>query len=325
MVTTPVLNVYGVRGSIPAANQRYMRFGGNTSSYTLRTPANSLIFLDAGTGIVEALEELKEHADQVILALSHTHADHIQGLAMPNEGEVSPLPWLSKNEFYEHQKVQLIGPVNTMAALDKYYDACFVWPVTPEWMGSIDFKNRIEAQNNGACTIDDVTTVRTMYGNHPVSTGVVLYRFEMKTMGGLKVVAFATDNEFDYAGVNKINPQAQKLKDAYVEFVAGADLLVADAQYDMLQYLSGTPRDVRGFGHSYHEQILDLAAAAGVKSVLLTHHDRWSDDRLREKDAAIRVYGCENGLEAQLAREGMSIRLHEFTMSQNSAATAGVF
>ncbi len=301
------LSIHGVRGSIPAVGPQYMIYGGNTSSYTLRTPAKSLIFLDAGTGMQTALKELDEQAQKVVLALSHSHADHVQGLAMPDEDMRNPLPWLTRNTGYENQKVTVIGPKEIRNGLAEYYSGKYVWPVPTSWMASLDLANVVEASDGHVTEIDSSTQIRTMYGNHPVEGGVVLYRIDLDTKSGLKSVVFATDNEFDWLGPGKINPNASALKDSYVQFVRGANVLLADAQYGKEQYLTGIPKNVQGFGHTYAEQIIDLAAQAGVKLVLPTHHDRWNDERLSKKEATIGRYGKDAGLEVVLAREGMKV------------------
>ncbi|MBI2134496.1 hypothetical protein HYU09_00765 [Candidatus Woesearchaeota archaeon] len=305
----PVLKLHGVRGSIPAADRKFMEYGGNTSSYTLRTPGNSLVFLDAGVGILNALNELHNPvADRVVLALTHPHADHIQGLAMPNERGVEALPWLSQNEGYEGKKAALIGPKGIVDGLRAYYDKKFIWPVPLEWMPGIDFENVTEANEGGTFSIDDSTKVTTIYGNHPVATGVVLYRFDMQHDGQKKAFVFATDHEFDYVGPNKENPDADKIMRKYIEFAKGVDILLADAQYDSHQYMTGGPKDIRGFGHSHAYQIIGAANEAKVKKVVLTHHDRRDDQSMKNLDNDLQEMGRNFGLEVIVAKEGMEFR-----------------
>ncbi len=72
---------WGVRGSIPVPGESTRRYGGNTTCIEIRTDADNLIVLDAGTGIYQLaqslLRELPVHAS---LFITHTHWDHIQGL-----------------------------------------------------------------------------------------------------------------------------------------------------------------------------------------------------------------------------------------------------
>ena len=47
------LRFWGTRGSIPAPGPRTVRYGGNTPCIEVRTAADALVILDAGTGIRE--------------------------------------------------------------------------------------------------------------------------------------------------------------------------------------------------------------------------------------------------------------------------------
>jgi phosphoribosyl 1,2-cyclic phosphodiesterase len=75
------IRFWGVRGSIPSPGPHTLRYGGNTTCIEVRTDADELLILDAGTGIFPALAVT---AGQMPLTanvlLSHTHWDHIQGL-----------------------------------------------------------------------------------------------------------------------------------------------------------------------------------------------------------------------------------------------------
>ncbi|MHA2337748.1 MAG: MBL fold metallo-hydrolase, partial [Candidatus Hodarchaeales archaeon] len=74
-----------------------------------------------------------------------------------------------------------------------------------------------------------------------------------------------------------------------VKFINKCDLLIADAQFTLNDY------DLhRGFGHSYPEEVLELANKANVKKVILTHHHSYQDD-IQDKR--------ENDVKAILKRE----------------------
>jgi ribonuclease BN (tRNA processing enzyme) len=71
-----------------------------------------------------------------------------------------------------------------------------------------------------------------------------------------------TDNELREDGWKGRSP-----KD-YIKFCKGADLLVHDAQY--------TPSEIedrRDWGHSDYGAAFSLAEKAGVRRLILTHHD----------------------------------------------------
>ena len=62
---------------------RIFEFGGNTTCVCITFNSGRIAILDAGTGIrklgIELIERGHEQFDNIIIALSHTHWDHIQG------------------------------------------------------------------------------------------------------------------------------------------------------------------------------------------------------------------------------------------------------
>ena len=75
---------YGTRGSVPACSPNMCsEFGGNTSCILLTFENGRIAILDAGTGIRllgnDLLESSVEQYDNIFIAFSHTHWDHIQG------------------------------------------------------------------------------------------------------------------------------------------------------------------------------------------------------------------------------------------------------
>src|SRR6202521_4039806 len=75
---------WGTRGSVPSPGASTVRYGGNTPCIELRTASDSLLILDAGTGIRELGHALVDRAGDAPIAgeifLTHAHWDHIQGL-----------------------------------------------------------------------------------------------------------------------------------------------------------------------------------------------------------------------------------------------------
>ena len=308
-MSTITINIYGVRGSSPISGPDYIEFGGNTSSYTIRTPQNTLIFLDAGTGIRLAEGELDQLANKVIMLLSHTHADHIQGFGMTR------LPQLHLVEGYQNKLLQIIGPSNVGESLKRYYDGEVLWPVKfsesqsdgfPRMEG-INYSSILEYSKETTKTIeiDGVTTLEMMKGNHPVRDGVMLYKFQFNTNEGIKKIVYATDNEFDFISNRRVNPEADRLKQEYLEFIENADYLIADAQYTYEDYQS----QFQGYGHSYHQQVIDFAAKSNVQNLILTHHHLYSDNKLNQVETSFQNYISEKRyqISLKLAREGYKV------------------
>jgi phosphoribosyl 1,2-cyclic phosphodiesterase len=122
--------------------------------------------------------------------------------------------------------------------------------------------------------------VRPFPLNHP--QGATGYRIERDGA----VIVHASDLEHGNA----------KLDKTLLEYAQDADLLVYDAQYTPEEYLTK-----KGWGHSTWLEATKLAAKAGVKRLLLFHHDPSHDD--------LTLHGiCTNARQefqaTEMAREG---------------------
>ena len=93
----------------------------------------------------------------------------------------------------------------------------------------------------------------------------------------------------------------------HAKFMAGADLVIHDAQYTPEEYLTK-----KTWGHSTYEYVVQIAAAAGVHRVALTHHDPGHDDHFiadMERKARTLARQCGTGLEVFCAYEGCELVL----------------
>jgi ribonuclease BN (tRNA processing enzyme) len=123
---------------------------------------------------------------------------------------------------------------------------------------------------------------------HP-RDGCLISRVEYKN----RRVVYATDVEWGRG-------DSQPL----IHFAAGADLLIHDAQYTEEDYLGSK----RGFGHSTPQMATKVARAAGVKRLLLFHHDPEYDDRAL---AALQEAARQEFPETSLAFEGLEVSLSQ--------------
>ena len=273
---TNKLTVYGCRGSIPMVEPQFLRYGGNTSSYVLRTD-NALFFLDAGTGIRKAAaQELTGNEKKIFLVISHSHPDHIDGLGC------------SKLPYQRDKKAQLILSEHAYSGLyDFHSDNLFPMNIGLEMPG-IDYQSPYLIRDDTVRTtimLDDIS-INTLMGLHPNQNlgGSILFRFNLPHD---KSVVYATDTEFDFLK-NKNTKQmepfkgADALKKAYVHLIQNADILIADAQYTQQEY-DHKQCDKHGWGHSYIEQILELAKQGEVQEVVLTHHDPGHTDAIMDE------------------------------------------
>ena len=82
------IKFYGTRGSIPVCEPGFQEFGGNTTCLKILFEDTGRIgILDAGTGIRKLGRDLQaqdEYQDEIVIAFSHFHWDHIQGFPFFN-------------------------------------------------------------------------------------------------------------------------------------------------------------------------------------------------------------------------------------------------
>jgi ribonuclease BN (tRNA processing enzyme) len=298
------VTIYGTRGSTAYDSLENKLYGGNTACVAVRTKDNDVVLFDAGTGLLAAEKDLLGgQVRGIALALSHPHHDHIEGLA------ISALPYV------RGLGLQLIASEHALRGLEARCNGYnFPVPFGREHMPGIDFGRtaRLEpgkyAEERARIELGPDVTLEALAGNHP--GGVLAYAVNA---GGRRIV-YATDHEFDHA----VRPDGSLArlgegpKVNYRKFIAGADLLIADGQFTKAEYETGKPVDVRGWGHAYPEQVLDLASQAGVKRVVFTHHaPRRTDTQLSQMAEEARRYCLEQGygLQADFASQGAAYRV----------------
>ena len=290
------IRFWGTRGSLAKPGPTTIRYGGNTSCVEVRAEDGTLIILDCGTGAHDLGQSLVASGERPIrghLLLTHTHWDHIQGFPF-----FAPL-FIQGNEW-DVYAAQGLGQrlEDTLAGQMEYT----YFPVT---LGQLGATIRYHDLTEGVIELGTVRVI-TRYLNHP---GIALgYRLEAD---GVAVV-YATDHEPHSLHQPDVTDPAQLLPvhredQRHVEFLAGADLVIHDAQYTLEEYPSKL-----SWGHSPAELAVNFALAAGVKRLALYHHDPLRDDaaldRLVER---CRQQAVASGLDVFAAAEGQTIELAE--------------
>jgi phosphoribosyl 1,2-cyclic phosphodiesterase len=295
----------GVRGSIATPGTATAAFGGNTPCLEIRADGHRLI-LDAGTGLRALGQDLATETPTppVYLLLTHTHWDHIQGLPF-----FAPI-YDARNEIH------IYGPRFPGRPLREIVLGQFDYPWFPVSGVELAARLHVHELEEEVFSVGPFT-VTTQFFNHPVlSLG---YRIET---GGRSAV-YTGDHEpcHDLANLFTpgVSPGGETLRlsreqvQALVErgnrrtagFARGVDVLVTDAQYTPEEY-----ETKRGWGHSSTRHALDLAAEAGVRRLVLFHHDPGRTDAQleameREAQTAARARGA--AFEVSVAREGATI------------------
>jgi ribonuclease BN (tRNA processing enzyme) len=92
-----------------------------------------------------------------------------------------------------------------------------------------------------------------------------------------------------------------------IDFIQGADVLILDSQYDRAEYQTHT-----GWGHGCVDDSVALALKAGVKKLILFHHDPDHDDRRLDSFvtyARALVKKAKSKMKVEAAREGLVINV----------------
>ena len=272
---------FGTRGSVPTPGPGTIRFGGNTASVLVES-GDARLVIDAGTGVRALGRRLESGAPlDLTILLSHTHWDHIQGLPF-----FAPL-------HAAGNRIRILGPRQpdgSLAGVLASQMAPAVFPVPLDALGA-----RIEIGEVGEAGFDLAgLRIEPIPLCHPGAT----LGFSIREMGGGPALTYMTDNELGAATAETRGRFVQSLRDTVV--------LIHDAMYFDDQILSR-----RGWGHSSAVQAVQLAADAGVKRLVLFHHDPDHDDIAIERlgaEANAAVVRLGVALDVTIAVESDTIR-----------------
>ncbi|GAB5470043.1 MAG: MBL fold metallo-hydrolase [Rhodospirillales bacterium] len=270
-----LIRFWGVRGSIACPGPEFVRYGGNTSCIEVRLGDHLLIF-DAGTGLRPLGRALIEEGRlQGDVFLTHTHVDHIHGIPFF-------APFFNPKGDFRVWAGHLAPRLTLKQVLCKYM-AEPLFPVPPDIFAAKVSYQDFEAGET--LTPAPGASLRTTALNHP--QGATAFRLE----DAGRSFCYVTDTEH-VEGV---------LDERILALVSGADIMVYDATYTDNEY-----PQFRGWGHSTWQEGMRLAEAAGVKRLVIFHHDPSHDDEAMD--------GIKAGAEAArpgtlVAYEGMTLTL----------------
>src|SRR6266568_104798 len=280
---------WGTRGSIPTPGAHTARYGGNTPCVAVegtgRKGGGQLVILDAGTGIRALGRELVERQQSAVQAeilLSHAHWDHIQGL--PH----------FKPFFAPGNAVRIWGSRQGTTSLEAILRQQMDPAVFPVPLDALSASLTVQQVEAGEFTVGTFR-VQAMRLRHPGTT----LGYRLTPAAGGPSMAYVTDNELGPGG--HYETPASWRKD-FVAFLEGVELLIHDAMY--------TPEELeehRGWGHSTFEEAVALAGDAGVKRLVLFHHEpEHGDEAIDALVAAARRQARAQG-RGQDTRPGIAV------------------
>ncbi len=291
------IRLWGVRGSIPSPGPHTVRYGGNTTCIEVRSDDDSLIILDAGTGIFPLAQSLLARLPVTAnVFISHTHWDHIQGLPF-----FVPL-YIPGNRVCIHGAYDIVS----MQGIEQIMNVQLQYSYFP--IREAELKAGIEYQTltvGEPVAVGDATVTPVLL-NHPVTD--LGYRVACNG----KAVFFTGDHEPwgniyppddpEHVTYQAMVDQRQAELDATIGPV---DVLICDTAYTLAEY----PAKI-GWGHGTYDQAIAMAKRIGAKQLICTHHEPTrSDDDLEKVFAAALERNPVPGCEVMLAREGLEIEL----------------
>lgn len=287
---------WGTRGSIATPGPGTVRFGGNTSCVGVTTSAGACFIFDCGTGVRALGEALMAHTPQPITAtilLSHTHWDHIQGFPF-----FAPL-------FMPGNRITVCGPEGSGRSLREVLSGQMEFTYFPVEIDQLPATITFRELGEGTHEMEGARIV-AQYLHHPAMT--LGYRVEAD---GAAVVYLCDHEPFSetlWHGTPASSNAESIVHEGdrrHARFMAGAGLVIHDAQYTPEEYPAK-----KNWGHSTYEYAVGLAAAAGVRQLVLTHHDPTHDDAfVATIEARAREYAAQLGSELQVccAHEGLDL------------------
>jgi phosphoribosyl 1,2-cyclic phosphodiesterase len=239
-----------------------VRYGGNTSCVELRASDDTLLVLDAGTGMRRLGRLVSPDITRIDVLLTHLHLDHLQGL-----GFFAPL-------YQEGVQLHVWGPSTPTADLRSRLLRYMSPPLFPVRLRDVASDLVLHDVPRGVFGIGPYR-IHADFVCHPGAT--VGYRVEEDG----RSLAYIPDHE--PALGESVFPSAREWTPGY-GLTAGVDVLIHDCQYTAVEY----PEHV-GWGHSAIDHAVALGTLARVKKLVTFHHDPGHDDVMLDRmlDAAV--------------------------------------
>ena len=275
------ITLWGVRGSIPTSGPDTKFYGGNTPCIEVSENGWTLI-LDAGSGMQRLNSSINLQQNRVDILLTHLHFDHIQGLGF------------FKVLFNPEMEVHIWGPASTSNSLRSRLGRYFSPPLFPVHFRDLPCKLQLHEVENSTFTIGPFI-IKSRYVTHLGPT------IGFRISDDHAVLSYIPDHE-PALGPRGLLKDLKWLSGS--DLALNSDLLLHDGQFSSEEY-----KNKVGWGHCSMEDATAFASLAGVKHLMLFHHDPSHSDQELDKLFTDMEYVKGGKMKLDLAVEGMEINL----------------
>ena len=246
---------WGTRGTVACPGPNHLTYGGNTSCVEVAMGGRRVIF-DRGTGVRNLGKWfMRKQLHEATILMSHTHWDHIHGFPFFQ-------PAFTPGNHFRI----MAGHLDTGLSIQNVLAGQMTHPFFPVpidiMQAQIEF---VDFRAVETFSIAPDINVRTARLNHP--DGATGYRIDYKG----KSLCYVTDTEHTPG-----QPDQNILA-----LIEGADLVIYDCTYTDAEVPAR-----RGWGHSTWQEGARLCDAAGVRTLVVFHHDPTRDDTAMDCVAA---------------------------------------
>ena len=248
-----IVRLWGTRGSLASSGPETAGYGGNTAAVEIVSADGTFLVLDAGTGIRRLGAAVDPSVERLDILLTHLHMDHIQGL-----GFFAPF-------FRPSGEIHLWGPASATMDLRARLTRYLSPPLFPVRLRDLEARVVLHDAPEEPVRIGGFEVV-AQHVIHPGPT--VGYRIAADGAS----VAYLPDHE-PALGAARF-PEGPRWTSGF-DLASGVDLLIHDGQY------SDEERATRiGWGHSSVSEAVAFGELAGVRRLILFHHDPSHSDAL---------------------------------------------
>jgi phosphoribosyl 1,2-cyclic phosphodiesterase len=257
-------------------------YGGNSACMEVRLRDNSLIILDAGSGIRElgqAMFKEPHLVTDIHIFITHFHYDHLQGL--PFFGPA----------YVPNVNVTFYSPVKGFDEIVRNHMGPPYFPVTMDdtMQSNIKF---VELEPGPV----PIGTGTVTWRPHKHPGGAVAYRIEERG----NAFIFSTDTELEESDFQKTPENTS--------FFGNVEMIILDSQYTL-----GEAIQKYDWGHSSFSLGVDFVTAWRIPQLFMYHHDPMYDDhRLYKNLQSARWYARTLGnadLQVYISEEGLEVEI----------------